>query len=281
MPRRGAIPISFGMSDPNDSDQGRLQQGEAPASVPQSFLQPVDEETRRLARRLLRGARTAALAVLRPHDGFPAASRVLIATEFSGRPLLLVSGLSLHARALAIDARCSLLVGESGKGDPLAHPRMTVFSKATIVSPDDPERERLRERFLARHPKAALYADFPDFRFVRLEPTGASLNGGFARAFELDPDDLLDEAVEGLEAEAIRARDHMNADHADAVGAIAERCAKTEAAGWRIATVDRAGFEIARGDRLERIEFPGGPVARGGYRQAFVDLVTRPNARSA
>ncbi|GAH59469.1 unnamed protein product, partial [marine sediment metagenome] len=29
---------------------------------------------------------------------------------------------------------------------------------------------RARERFLARHPKAKLYADFPDFGFFALAP---------------------------------------------------------------------------------------------------------------
>nr|WP_255617240.1 DUF2470 domain-containing protein [Aurantimonas sp. VKM B-3413] len=236
-------------------------------------MQPVDDAARQLARRLIRGARHGALAVLRPADGFPAASRVLLASDFTGRPILLVSGLSLHAKALANDTRCSLLVGETGKGDPLAHPRLTVFAEARFIPPEDHSREGLRERFLARHQKSALYADFPDFRFGVLEPLGAALNGGFARAFELTADDLLDETLEGLEAAALRARDHMNADHGDAVDMIASRHVGETKTGWRIATLDRTGFEIVRGDTLHRIEFPGGPVAAGGYRDVFVELV--------
>ena len=48
----------------------------------------------------------------------------------------------------------------------------------------------LRARWLARNPKAKVYIDLPDFSFVRLTPVSALLNGGFARAFRLSPDDI-------------------------------------------------------------------------------------------
>ncbi|MEE2950754.1 MAG: pyridoxamine 5'-phosphate oxidase family protein [Pseudomonadota bacterium] len=239
-----------------------------------ALTQDVDEDARALARQLTRSSRYGSLAVLRPDDGFPAASRVLVATDFLGRPLLLVSGLSLHAKALQHDRRCSLLLGEPGKGDPLAHPRLSLFATADIIAPDAPERANLRHRFLARHPKAELYVDFPDFRFVRLDSLSASLNGGFARAYELEAGDLLDEATDtDLEAAGERARLHMNEDHGDAIDAIAAANGQ-EGEGWRIATVDRRGFEISRSDRLARIAFRRDPAGDGGYRKAFVDLVS-------
>ncbi|MCP3055898.1 HugZ family protein [Aurantimonas marianensis] len=255
------------MSENNDSSEGRFGRTADSPTV----MQNVDAAARELARTLLRSARHGALAVLRPGDGHPAASRVIVTTDFLGRPLLLMSDLTLHARALAADPRCSLLVGAPGKGDPLTHPRLTVFGTASAIAADDPERPALRERFLARHPKSALYADFGDFRFVRLEPQSASLNGGFGRAFELMPDDFIDRPAGELETTAMRARDHINAEHRDAVDRIA---AKTgyEGRGWRIATLDRLGFEISRGDALRRVEFRADAVAGGGFRSAFVDL---------
>jgi putative heme iron utilization protein len=48
----------------------------------------------------------------------------------------------------------------------------------------------LKTLYLARHPKAQLYADFPDFIFIRLKPLGASLNGGFGKAFRLTADEV-------------------------------------------------------------------------------------------
>jgi putative heme iron utilization protein len=61
---------------------------------------------------------------------------------------------------------------------------------ARFVERTDPVHAILRELWLRDHPKAKLYIDFPDFRFVRLEPAGALLNGGFGRALRLNREDL-------------------------------------------------------------------------------------------
>jgi putative heme iron utilization protein len=65
-----------------------------------------------------------------------------------------------------------------------------IRARAAFVAPDDPARPLIRARWLDRSPKAALYIDLPDFAFVRLTPISALLNGGFARAFRLSPEDL-------------------------------------------------------------------------------------------
>ncbi len=152
-------------------------------------LQPVDDGARALARRLLDEARHAALAVLEPGTGHPWASRVAIATDEHGAPVMLVSSLAPHTAALQADSRCSLLLGEPGAGDPLAHPRMTIVGRASCI--DDPAaRGRVRERYLAVHPKAALYVDFADFSFWRVEVERAALNAGFGRAYGLAAADV-------------------------------------------------------------------------------------------
>lgn len=265
-------------NEPDEKTDDAPEKSVEPAGEAPSLLQPVTDETRRLARQLLRAARDAALGVIRPEDGFPAVSRVLIASDFSGRPVVLVSALSLHAGALAADLRCSLLVGRMGKGDPLTHPRMTVFARAEAITRDSEDGKAVRQRFLARHPKAALYVDFPDFRFLRLEPVDASLNGGFGRAFALEASDLRDNHDADLPASALRALDHMNEDHADAIDHLAALNG-ADGSGWRIATIDRRGFEILRGDQLARIEFELDPADEGGYRKAFVDLM-RPGPQA-
>ena len=76
-------------------------------------------------------------------------------------------------------------MGEPGRGDPLAHPRLTLAARA-----EPADKAALREALLARHPKAALYFDFADFALLRLAPSGAFLNGGFGKAFRLSPEDL-------------------------------------------------------------------------------------------
>ena len=159
-------------------------------SRPADPLRPVDDEARALARRLMEEARHGALGVLDPDTGAPHVTRVAVGIG-DGGPVTLISALSHHTRALAADPRCSLLLGEPGpRGDPLTHPRLTLLARAAFVAPDDPGRAALREAWLARHPKAKLYVDFADFAFVRLEPAGAHLNGGFGRAYRLGAADL-------------------------------------------------------------------------------------------
>lgn len=149
-------------------------------------IRPTDDEARALSRALIAGARFGALAVIDPTTGGPHVTRVAVGQD-GGVPLLLVSTLAAHTRALLADPACSLLVGEPGpKGDPLTHPRLTLHARA-----EPADKAALRARWLADHPKTKLYYDFADFHLMRLVPVSGHLNGGFARAFILTPKDLL------------------------------------------------------------------------------------------
>ena len=154
------------------------------------LLQPVDQAALTLAARLLRDSTLGALAVLEVASGYPLVSRVTVAADCEAYPVLLLSRLSHHTQALLVDSRCSLLVGEPGNGDPLAHPRITVFGQAQPLARAAADHADVRQRFLAMHPKAALYADFGDFDFWRLAVQRASLNAGFGRAYQLDQDQI-------------------------------------------------------------------------------------------
>ena len=92
----------------------------------------------------------------------------------------------MGAQALRADPRCSLLLGEPGpRGDPLAHPRLTLLGRVQAA-----DKARLRAPWLAAHPKSALYYDFADFALLRVLVDAAHLNGGFGQAFRLTPSDL-------------------------------------------------------------------------------------------
>lgn len=149
---------------------------------PADPFRPVDDEARALARRLMTEARHGALAV-RDGDGPPHMARV--AVGWDGRPLLLMSDLALHARLLRADPLCGLLLGEPGRGDPLAHPRLSLQARA-----EPADKEPARDAWLRDHPKAALYWGFADFALWRLRPLGGLLNAGFGRAYRLAPADL-------------------------------------------------------------------------------------------
>lgn len=228
-----------------------------------------------LGKALLRGVRLGALATLDRGSGAPFASLVTVATDGNGAPLLLLSRLSAHTLNLEADPRASLLLARGGKGDPLAHPRLTVTGRALRT-----ETPGVRARFLARHPKAELYADFPDFGFFRLEPTAGHLNGGFAKAATLEPVELLTDlaGAEALAAAEAGAMDHMNADHADALALYATRLAGEEPGPWRCTGLDPEGIDLMAGDRTARVAFPERVVDAGAMRRALVDLAVRARA---
>ncbi len=216
-----------------------------------------DQQARALATRLVRTARFGALAVLHADTGAPFASRVAVATACDGVPVILVSRLSEHTSGLLSDPRSSLLLGEPGKGDPLAHPRISLVCTAARIDRDDPRHASVRSRFLRRHPKSALYADFADFLFFRLELLSASLNGGFGKAYRLAPEDIridspANDDLAGIEEGAV---EHMNDDHSDAVDLYAKALAGESGDGWKLATLDAAGFDMIRSERISRVEF--------------------------
>jgi putative heme iron utilization protein len=197
------------------------------------------------------------LAVLEPATGWPQSTRIALATDVDGTPLLLVSDLSAHTQALKADGRCALLLGEPGKGDPLAHPRITLMGRAVQVQADDPAHARVRRRYLARLPKASLYVDFGDFSFWRIEPERASLNGGFGKAFELHAQDVLSPCPDlaAFDRLDLSACEHMNQDHAPAVQAMAQALTKGAGGDWELVTLDAHGGECRGADGLVRLEF--------------------------
>jgi putative heme iron utilization protein len=237
-------------------------------------IRETDAEAIRLAGTLLRGARFGALAVIEAGTGVPWASRVGVATDCDGTPLILISMLAAHTGALLADPRCSLLVGEPGKGDALAHPRLTLVCHAKRLERESPDGERARRRYLNRNPKAKLYAQLGDFSFFRLEIERASLNGGFGKAYLLTRDDLIagGPVVEALAAGEQQALDHMNADHREAIAIYASHFAKASGGDWRLTGVDVDGMDLASGDEVRRIFFPEPLHSAADLRSVLVSM---------
>lgn len=151
---------------------------------------PADSEARALAAKLL-GAAHAALSYSDPETGTPGISLIALGLDENNAPITLISSLAPHFKALQVSPACALLVGEPGsKGDPLTHPRLMIRATAHFVESGTEMRQRLRQRWLETHPKSKLYIDFADFSFVRLKVESALLNGGFGRAFRLQPSDF-------------------------------------------------------------------------------------------
>jgi putative heme iron utilization protein len=94
-----------------------------------------------------------------------------------------------------------------------------------------------------------------DFRFVRLEPLSASLNGGFGKAFAMTAADLLSNADPALAAAEASAIEHMNDDHSEAIDLYARHFAKAPSGKWVLTGIDAEGIDIADGDDIRRIFF--------------------------
>ncbi|GAC1560556.1 MAG: pyridoxamine 5'-phosphate oxidase family protein [Beijerinckiaceae bacterium] len=227
------------------------------------------------ARLLLRTVRAGALATLARGDGYPFASLVNVATDYDGSFLLLLSRLAAHTLNLERDPRCSLLLSQGGKGDPLAHPRLTLSGRAE-PTPDP----HVRGRFLRRHPKSELYAGFADFSFWRIAIERAHLNGGFARAADFPGERMLTPVADAdalLAAEA-GAIEHMNEDHREALALYATRLLGEADGPWRASGIDPEGLDLAAGDRTARLAFPHPIKTAEELRAMLVALAARARA---
>lgn len=236
-----------------------------------SVLMPTDAAAIRHARTILRTARHGALATLDPASGRPNVTRVGVSTDIDGAPLLLISKLAAHTPALLADPRCSLLLGEPGKGDPLAHPRITLACTARPIERNGAEHSRLEQRYLAHQPKAKLYAGLGDFSYFRLEPESASFNAGFGRAYALAARDVLtlSPANAELAESETSAIAHMNADHSEAVSLYAQHFAKAPPGRWELVGIDADGIDLAAADEVRRVFFDA-PLASAAELRAVL-----------
>jgi heme iron utilization protein len=223
------------------------------AQVNKSPEMPAKAEIAACARALMRRAFKGSLATIQGGNGYPYASLVTLATDPAGAPTLLISKLARHTANLAKDARASVLIDETGAlADPLQGARLTLYGQAEPTG-----EEGIRRRFLARHPEAALYADFPDFGFWRLTVEGAHFIGGFGRIFDLEPRDLLlplagAEALVEAEPDIVA---HMNEDHADTLELYATALADASPGPWRVVGIDPEGFDIVLDGQARRVLF--------------------------
>ena len=142
----------------------------------------------RQAKVMLAAARTATLSVIDPETGGPFGALVNVAVDATACPIVLTSTLSRHTQGLLKDARASIVVqGEIPLDrDPLTEMRMTITG--TFAKSEDAE---VRKTYLARHPYAALYADFGDFAFWHMTPAKLYVVAGFGRVYSYDFEALL------------------------------------------------------------------------------------------
>src|ERR1043165_5683164 len=110
----------------------------------EEYMQPTaDFDPRASAKKLMREARSGALATLMAGSGDPYCSLVNVATAVDGTPLLLISRLAVDTKNALADPRASLVLDERKEGDPLQGARIMLMG--TAATTDDPD---LRRRYL-------------------------------------------------------------------------------------------------------------------------------------
>ena len=227
------------------------------------------------AKKLLREARSGALATLMRGWGDPYCSLVNVATAADGSPLLFISRLAVHTKNILTDWRVSLMLDERREGDPLEGARIMLMG--TAVASDNPASRR---RYLARHPEAETFASFADFGMFEVSLKRIHLVAGFGRIVDLEPQQILtrtDDAQELLDLEP-QILEHMNKDHADEVRLYATRLLGAEAGEWQCVGCDPEGLELQLGRRALRLAFPSPVRDSAALRQLLKELAEKARA---
>lgn len=238
------------------------------------MTEDIPQSVRDLVRRLDKAALATALPDENGQENgtWPYASLVLVAVDHDLSPILLMSALALHSKAIAADNRVSLLFdGTAALDQPLTGPRVSLLGRALPTGD-----KRLRRRFLARHPDAAMYADFGDFRFYRVALERAHLVGGFGKIRRLTAAELMPGppawALVDAEADIVA---HMNDDHADAVGLYATKLLGLPGDGWRMTGIDGEGIDLRRRGVVARLALPASVAGPEEARKALIALVAK------
>jgi putative heme iron utilization protein len=238
-----------------------------------------DFDPGKLAKSLLRRRREGALATLMAGSGDPYCSLVNVASHPDGSPILLISRLAVHTRNILADPRVSLMLDERAPGDPLEGARIMLAGRAEEAG--EGELDTLRRRYLNAHPSAENFANFKDFSFFRIRPSGAHLVAGFGRIVDLKPEQFLTDIADAgalLEAEQ-GAVEHMNADHREAMNLYATRLLGAEAADWRCTGCDPEGIDMQGASVTLRLDFPERVAGPGELRKVLVKLAEQARAK--
>jgi hypothetical protein len=156
--------------------------------------------------------------------------------------------------------------------------RVTLAGRA--FGPEGSDEDAARAAHVAAVPQAAQLAGFGDFSLWVLRVDRVRWVGGYGRMQSAEADAYAAAEPDPVEPVAIRARDHLNDDHADALLAMARALAGyTDATGARCEGLDRYGLDLEvqtpRGEAPARVGF-GAPVARAeDLRGATVTLARR------
>jgi putative heme iron utilization protein len=152
-------------------------------------------ELQRKLAHILRESRVAALGTIR--DGAPTVSMVAyaVAEDFSAF-YVHVSHLARHTQDMEKDKHVSLLIYEpdDGREDPQTLLHASIRGNAEVLPVGVPGYMPAKNLYVARFRRSESLFEFGDFGLWRITPKGGRYVAGFAKAFNLTADSLIEAA---------------------------------------------------------------------------------------
>ncbi|XP_058212385.1 uncharacterized protein LOC131324439 [Rhododendron vialii] len=240
-------------------------------------LPPV-EEVRTVLDHSLRGMLS---TFSQKHEGYPSGSMVDFACDAYGSPILAVSSLAVHTKDLLANSKCSLLVAK----DPEDRTDLIITLHGDAISVSETEREAIRTAYLARHPNA-LWVDFGDFQFLRIEPKVVRYVSGVATASlgsgEFSKEEYRAAKVDPIYQFSKPIASHMNKDHAEDTKAIVQHSTSIPVDFAQLLDVDSLGFYVkagCQGDTFKlRVPFPRRAADRKDVKTLIVEMLQAAKA---
>jgi putative heme iron utilization protein len=127
---------------------------------------------------LVKSSKAAALSTSYEKGTFT--SFVPYVVDADGRPIILVSEISVHTDNLDKNPSCSIMVSKINEESVYESPRITLIGKMTPVP--EKEVEEAKKLYLDRHPDAEILFQLADFHLYRMEIEKVYYVGGFASA---------------------------------------------------------------------------------------------------
>lgn len=258
--RRLLLVVASGATLASVANRDHGDPGDAPSAPPplRTAAHPARPSAAEQARTIAAATNAATLATLTA-DGDPWASFVAYGL-LGGTPVLCVSDLAEHGRNLAGDARASLsIVAASDDSDPLARSRITLAGQ--VHRPAATARDAVAAAYAAAVPAARVYLGFSDFTLWLLRVRRVRWVGGYGRMDSATGEQYDTAAPDPVAPAAASAVAHLNADHAEALAAMARAFSGYPDTDVAVCTgIDRYGLDLrvhtVRGVAYARVGFP-------------------------
>eukprot|EP00596_Hydrurales_sp_CCMP1899_P000830 CAMPEP_0119042160 /NCGR_PEP_ID=MMETSP1177-20130426/14415_1 /TAXON_ID=2985 /ORGANISM="Ochromonas sp, Strain CCMP1899" /LENGTH=309 /DNA_ID=CAMNT_0007008759 /DNA_START=152 /DNA_END=1081 /DNA_ORIENTATION=- len=213
----------------------------------------------------------------RGYDGYPTGSVVGFALNDDGSPFFVFSTMSAHTTDLLKDGRASLTVmANDFKG--AAEGRVVLIADVVKVFDAD-EREKLRTKYLARHP-GAYWADFGDFSYFKMKDVQTvRFVGGFAMAGSVTGEQYANAVADPIAPFAQPIMKHMNDDHGENTASMVKHYVGIDCTEPMIVSIDSLGMmikaklEVAGGGYSKiRLPFPRPALTREDIKTVLVEM---------